>query len=394
MARNLEFYKGERKKRNYAIIPFVIVLGIIAVLVVLFYAMQKYAVISKDGVEVVLPGMENPAAHQQLDSQGHEIRSFETVETEIVFDPPDYSRVTATAGRYAEPIRAIYIASEDLNRENLLEKAGRLNDGNALLLEMKPRTGALNWASHASLALSYGLYYDNEVTQSIPNWIQELKDMAEEQKKDIWLAAQISCCVDALLPSRSANFSLRTEYGADYMDETGIWLDPYNPELRRYIVELARELYDMGFDEVVRADLMHPVPKTEEGRETPGFLYSAEMSTEPNPVTAVSGFALYVADELKDRERRQMLSIYVNSARSLVASDAGTGQDSTLFFKVYDRVYYNTDMYAFTYNLQDIEYAGAVTIGTPAARFVPVVINYLPKHDSWIYKEDLPPETE
>ena len=35
-------------------------------------------------------------------------------------------------------------------------------------------------------------------------------------------------------------------------------------------------------------------------------------------------------------------------------------------------------------------YAGGVTIGTPSSRFVPVVINYLPKHDSWIYIEDLP----
>ncbi len=393
MARNLEFYKGARKKRNYALIPFVILLGLAVVIVVSFYAMQKYAAISKDGVEVILPGMEKEDA-SQVDSQGHEVRTFETVDTNIVFQEPDYSRVTATAGRYARPIRAIYVASEDLNHDNLMEKAGRLNDGNALLLEMKPRTGVLNWASQSMLAVSYGLYYDTEVTASIPDWIQELKAMAEDQDKDIWLAAQISCCVDALLPTRSTAFALRTEYGADYMDESGTWLDPYNPEVRAYIVELVQELYDMGFDEVVLADVMHPVPTREEGKETPGFLYSAEMSTQPNPINAVCGLAMHVANQFKDRGRNQLLSIYVNSARSLVGADAGTGQDSTLFFKVYDRVYYNTDMFAFTYNMQDIEYAGAITIGEPASRFVPVVINYLPKHDSWIYKEDLPPVTD
>ena len=73
-----------------------------------------------------------------------------------------------------------------------------------------------------------------------------------------------------------------------------------------------------------------------------------------------------------------------------MGEDANNGQNATLFFKVFDRVYYNTDMYTFTYNLEDIVYAGGVTIGTPSSRFVPVVINYLPKHDSWIYIEDLP----
>ena len=137
MARNLEFYKGSRKKRNYAIIPFVIVLALLVLAVVLFYTVQKYAVISKDGVEVVLPGMAQDTA-TTVDSQGHEVKTFDTVETDLVFDQPDYSRVEAVAGKNTKPVRAIYIASEDLNHENLLEKAGRLSSGNALLLEMKP----------------------------------------------------------------------------------------------------------------------------------------------------------------------------------------------------------------------------------------------------------------
>ena len=53
MARNLEFYKGSRKKRNYALIPFVAVLALIVLGVVLFYTVQKYAVITKDGVKPI-----------------------------------------------------------------------------------------------------------------------------------------------------------------------------------------------------------------------------------------------------------------------------------------------------------------------------------------------------
>ena len=80
----------------------------------------------------------------------------------------------------------------------------------------------------------------------------------------------------------------------------------------------------------------------------------------------------------------------MDTPRSLVRADEGTGQDQTLFMKIYDRVYYRTDMYTFTYNLQDIENSGSVVIGDMHDRFVPVVINYLPKNSSWIYIEDLP----
>ena len=50
--------------------------------------------------------------------------------------------------------------------------------------------------------------------------------------------------------------------------------------------------------------------------------------------------------------------------------------------KVFDRVYLNTDRYAYQYNCQDFE--SSVTIGDIYDRLVPVVINYLPDTTSWI----------
>ena len=49
MARVQEFYKGRRKKKNLAIIPFIVLLALVSVTLVTFYGMQKYAVITKDG---------------------------------------------------------------------------------------------------------------------------------------------------------------------------------------------------------------------------------------------------------------------------------------------------------------------------------------------------------
>ena len=46
MARVQEFYKGKRKRRNYAVLPFLILLAVISVVLVLFYGMQKEAVLA------------------------------------------------------------------------------------------------------------------------------------------------------------------------------------------------------------------------------------------------------------------------------------------------------------------------------------------------------------
>ena len=382
MARNREFYRGTRKRRNWALIPFVILLGLAALLIVLFYSMQKYAVISKEGVEMVLPGAESSSG-VVIDSSGHEQRVYDPVQAPLVFDPPDYTRVSATAGAKAKPLRAIYVAAEDINTDHLMEMAARLNSGNALLLEMKPRAGALVWHSEAELAVNYGLYYESALSADFGATIQSLRDYAKEHDKDFTLVAQISCCVDNLLPVRASGYTLRTETGWDYSDERGTYLDPYSADVRNYIVTLCRELFALGFDEVVLADVLHPVPASD---STAGsFLYSAEMSTEPNPVTAVCGFALYVRQQLEDEEG--LLSIYLDSARSLVKADEGTGQDGVLFSKVFDRLYYRTDKWTYTYNLQDME--NTITIGDVHDRLVPVVINYLPENSSWVYIEQL-----
>ena len=382
MARKQEFYKGRRKRRNYALIPFVIVLALVALIVVLFYSMQKYAVISKEGVTMVLPGDE-PEENTVVDSSGNEIRVFDRVETDVIFDPPDYSRIEAVAGRDAKPMRAIYIPAEDINTDHLMEMAARLSSGNALLLEMKPRPGALIWNSQAVLAQRYGLYYQSALETDMAQMIQDLRDYADEHDKTIYLAAQISCCVDDLLPVRTTSYTLRTEAGFDYRDDNGTYLDPYSVDVRNYIVDLCRELYELGFDEVVLADVMHPVPTGSDGNSR--FLYSAEMSTTPSPVNAVCGFALYVASQLEDE--KGLLSIYLDSARALVGPDESTGQNGVLFSKVYDRLYYRTDKWTYSYNLEDMQ--GTITIGELHDRLVPVVINYLPENSSWVYIEQL-----
>lgn len=369
MARVQVFYKGRRKRRNYLFIPFVILLAIISVGMVTFYGLQKYAVINKDSVSIELPILADKNA--VFDSQGHQIKSFDPVNVSVVFEEPDYSGVQAVAGAEVEPMRAIFVPYTDLNHDKLQEYVSRLNQGNALLLEMKPRSGQLMWESQAEMAVNYGISVATDTTAAVRDFL------AEMEEKDIYLAAQISCCIDNLLPTRTSAYTIKNEVGMNYQDEKGLWLDAYNDAVRKYAAQMAQELFDMGFDEVVLADVAHPTLT-----EPVTLLYTNEISTQRDTSLAVCGFAVSVARQLQDRESGA-LSIYCDTRPALVKPDLTTGQDARLFMKLYDRVYLRTDKSAYPYNVEDIQ--SNVTIGSVYDRLMPVVENYIPSdNSSWV----------
>lgn len=378
MARVQVFYKGRRKRRNYLFIPFVILLAIISLGMVTFYGLQKYAVINKDSVSIELPILADKNA--VFDSQGHEIKSFDPVNVSVVLEEPDYSGIEAVAGEKVKPMRAIFVPYTDLNHDKLQEYVGRLNQGNALLLEMKPRSGQLMWESQAEMAVNYGISVPSETTAAVRDFL------AEMEEKDLYLAAQISCCIDNLLPTRTSAYTIKNEVGMNYQDEKGLWLDAYNEAVRKYAAQMAQELFDMGFDEVVLADVAHPTLT-----EPVTLLYTNEISSQRDTSLAVCGFAVSVARQLQDRESGA-LSIYCDTRPGLVKPDLTTGQDARLFMKLYDRVYLKTDKSAYPYNVEDIQ--SNVTIGSVYDRLMPVVENYIPSDNSSWVLIDVPEEEE
>lgn len=368
MAKKSEFYKGRKKRKNYIIVPVSVIVGIVVLSVVLFYSMQKYAVITKDDV-AVRPGILYDGS-ENVDESGNIVVEHETATATLEFDDADYSYLEDKVDGKVSELRAIFVPYENLNQEKIEEYASRLSSGNSLVLEMKPRSGVAAWTTGSSVASDYGLAVDNEVTQSISSWIEYLKS------RGIYLVAQISCCIDERFTSYCTSVAIRNSLGNIYADESGYWLDPYSTIVRQYVIDLCGELYDMGFDEVVLADVRHPDTSEKETQ----LVYTKTLSTPTTPVNAVCGFARYVADALEDRPGK--LSIYCYSPSALVRADETTGQDVRVFFKLYDRVYYITDKYAYTYNCEDVQ--SKVTVGKISDRMIPVVYNYLPDNTSWV----------
>ena len=71
--------------------------------------------------------------------------------------------------------------------------------------------------------------------------------------------ARMECFRDELLPYYDISTALRTHSGYRWTDPEGIhWVDPTNETVRNYLKDVARELAELGFDEIVLASAAYP----------------------------------------------------------------------------------------------------------------------------------------
>ena len=189
MARNNnkpDVYKGRRKKLNVLGIVLSAVAVLIVALFVLFGAFQKYIVYSNNGISLELPILATPGAEEE---EGE--RVFEQVNAELEITDPDYSDIESQIDEEMEPLRAIFVPAENVNTEGITPYVNKLNSvgGNALVLEVKPSSGQLVWATSVQLAADYGTAGTTD--------LGVLANTLKEQ--NIYLVAQLSCCTDDLL---------------------------------------------------------------------------------------------------------------------------------------------------------------------------------------------------
>jgi len=367
--RSRDVYRG-RKKRHYLItIPLFIIALLLIIAVSLFYYLQRYVVVTQDGVSLELPFLSDGSAGQDS-SPGQEHHAYvNTVVAELIYEEPDYSSVRrAGAGEDLIPMKALYVPYNSINDQGLDYYVGLMSayGADALVLQMKPPSGRLSWASSNEDAAAY----DVNGSYDIGPAVEELKAM------NLYLTAELSCFYDELMAARNPALALHTASGDVYSDAVGKWLDPYSEDVRRYIVSLARELADMVFDEILLTDMSYPST----GQE---LAFSQEMSTAPSPVTTVSNFAVSVSDDIRRRSRVSGLI----SARSLEEDGpAATGQDPAVLIQVFDRLYCPTDNGA----LEQNRAAVAALLGPDGegldTRFVPVSA-FVPESSCWVFRQ-------
>jgi len=369
MASKGEFYKGKRKRSGPAFLLSFIAVTLVALVILLFYGLQKHIVISDSGLRLEIPFLADASDSEVTDGEGNAVRVFDKVDIELTVGETDYSNVKATAGAELSAVKALYVPADRINADSINAAAQRLGDGNALMLELKPESGMLAYKSDVDTAAGYGTTGTTELAPIVSS----LKD------KELYLIASISCCVDNALADRYPKLALKTDKGAVYKDETGTWLDPYAPELRSYIAALCTELSDMGFDEIVLTNLRHPSP-TDDTK----FVYSGSTVGTPSAMSAVSGFALSISRALRTDDVK--LSVMINGSDTIAnGKNESNGQNVELFYKVFDRAYCSCTTDGAAAELSAAE--RFALIGEAKYRFVPVCYGTAPATECWVRTE-------
>lgn len=362
-----DIYRGRRKFRVPLSILLFAVTFLLAGGIGMFFFLQQYMVYDADGATLQLPFGREDQAPDVPEGLPTPEPTFEPVEVQVVWENPDFEDVDMGTWDKLKPVQGLFISQNTVqDAAALAASVSAVKSGgySMAVLEMKNRTGRLAWASEAETARAYLTSGATDVTAVIEDLHQAGKTVA----------AQISCFADSLLLQHNWSFALRYADGSVCQNDDGsYWLDPYDQTVRTYLTDLALELAAMGFDEIILADLYHPVSEQ-------GFTYSVTPVTGADPVVAVCQTGRRIAEALEDTDTAVSVRINADSLRS--GNGAQTGQDIAVFWRMFAR------LYCPTYNevlASDKELAVEKSNGGDAeARFVPVT-GVIPEEGSKSY---------
>jgi hypothetical protein len=152
--------------------------------------------------------------------------------------PAEKKRVTA---------KAIYLTGWTAGYKPRFEKLLKLVDDtelNAMVIDVKDVDGVLTYKSDLPIVQQAGA----NARQKVPDFP---KLMERLKKHNVYTIARIVCFKDETMPKRMPELAVQRKGGGIWKDRHGRpWANPYNQKAWDYIVAIAREAADKGFDEI------------------------------------------------------------------------------------------------------------------------------------------------
>lgn len=225
----------------------------------------------------------------------------------VVYDP-DKPQRTPAKEKQASQARGVHVtfsyASSRDRWKKILELVNK-SQLNAVQLDVKDESGRIGYLSEVQMARETGACRD---MMPIRDMLAELKD------RDIYSVARIVIFRDPFLAAKKPQFMVRRQDGTPLAG--GVWVDPYAREVWEYNVELAREAYELGFDEVQFDYIRFP-----EGRAARSAIYNAGDGR--HRVEVIADFLRYARNELG---WNRILSATVFGFTGFAVDDMGIGQ--------------------------------------------------------------------
>ena len=233
--RGYHSYRG-RGSKGKIVLAVLLVLVILAALCVI--AMQRYVVYDEDG-----------RPHLELPSWGSE-------ESKNEEEPPQEELdLTIQEPERPKEIYALSTAQTPLTEEDWQAEKQSLSAAstafNAVAVTMKDASGHVYYDSAAAGAVSQTIVKTDATTAAAIADLNETYD---------YTIARLSCFLDPIASKADVEgLGLKNTGGYIFYDGNNLnWLDPGKAAARAYLCSLAKELAELGFDEILLTDVSYP----------------------------------------------------------------------------------------------------------------------------------------
>ena len=193
--------------------------------------------------------------------------------------------------RVKTDVRGIYVNTAYLGRGNYptLDELIELIDKtelNAMVIDIKDDVGSILFDAQHPLVNEIGS--ETLYIKDLPEFVARLKE------HNIYCIARIVCFKDQGATKNKPEIAVRNHDGSIYVDKEGErWLNPYSEEAWAYIVEVAKEAAEAGFDEI-NFDYLRTSASGSFTQADFGGLNEGKTK-----IDAITGFVKYACEELK-----------------------------------------------------------------------------------------------
>lgn len=233
-------YRGRSRSTVLLRRMILVLVVLLAVLMGLYFWLKPHMVYTENGVTLDLPWFQSAPVSQETAEPAASETPEPSVEPEPTPEP-----VTPTNG----VVRGVEVTVEELLDGTAKERLAAAG-GNALVLTMKDMRGRLAYVSEVELAQTLQASdADRSVNEAIRTYHEE----------GTYLVARMECFRDELLPYHASEAALRTRSGYRWTTPDKVhWLAPTHEMVRNYLKDVARELAELGFDEIVLTGGAYP----------------------------------------------------------------------------------------------------------------------------------------
>lgn len=160
-------------------------------------------------------------------------------------DPGQVNQETAEEIIIRPKVKGIFVTGPMAGTSNM-EDLIRLVDEtelNAIVMDIKNDEGRITYDMQISTVQEIG---------SGIRYVQDMEALIEKcKKKNIYLIARIVAFKDPFLATVKPQWCVHNKDGSVFQDKSGLaWLNPYEPQVWEYLLDIAEEALRIGFDEV------------------------------------------------------------------------------------------------------------------------------------------------